>query len=81
MNGSTNRAPPPSPYPIILTTPLPKTYIISFGDLELGLKIEFLVFISRKNSSSFMKHVFTVWIFNTIISYNSFLVSKTGLCI
>ena len=37
--------------------PLSKTYIISFGDLELALKIEILIIISEKNFSLLMRQV------------------------
>ena len=45
-------------------------------------KIEILVFFKNKNFyvEEALENVFSIWIFNTIIFYMSFLLSKNGLC-
>jgi hypothetical protein len=77
--------PPPPPHHLIqsLSLPLSKTNIISPGSLELPPKIKFLLFFYIKKFLSLHEarnHVFTVWIFNPIISHMFFCLSKNGLC-
>ena len=46
-------------------------------------KIEILVFLKSKKKlyvEEALEYVFTIWIFNTINFYISFLLSKNGLC-
>jgi hypothetical protein len=44
-------------------------------------KIEILVFLKKKlYVEEALEYIFIVWIFNTIIFYISFLLSKNNLC-
>jgi hypothetical protein len=59
----------------------PKT--ISLRNFEMPPKIEILVFFQKQLFlciEEALEYMFTVWIFNTIIFYMSFLLSKNGLC-
>jgi hypothetical protein len=58
----------------------PKT--ISLGNFEIPPKIQILMFLKAKSLcvEEARMHMLTVWIFNTIISGMSFLLSKKDLC-
>jgi hypothetical protein len=59
----------------------PKT--ISLRNFEMPPKIEILVLFKKKKNlciEGALEYMFTVWIFNIMIFYMSFLLSKNGLC-